>query len=92
MIAQQVGITTSDTKIVAGFDGSVNAPKGVVILNPSGSGQTVYVGGEGVDATDGFPIAEGGVFTCELVAGESLWAIAGGACNVQIIANGASLT
>ena len=79
MKASRVQVTTAVTMIVGGragdttraLAGDVAYPAAAVIRGPAG-GQTVYLGGVAVDATDGFPLAAGETVEVDLV-GEILY-------------------
>jgi hypothetical protein len=74
-VAENQEVTTTATRVVTGT-GQAGAPMGVGIKAPSSNTQTVYIGGEDVDSTDGFPLTPGDSIAVDLLAGEQLWVVA----------------
>jgi len=73
--------------IYTSTSGHSDSPQGVVILNSDAS-ITVYIGGEDVDTTDGFPIAAGASVSLDLIVGEAIWAVAAsGTPNINMLFN-----
>lgn len=75
MLARKVTVGTSDT-VVAEYGGTRLVPRTVTVSVPSG-GATVYLGGPGLTAANGFPLEPGQSITINLLA-EALHGIASG--------------
>ena len=66
--------------------GSALAPNTVIIQNPTGSGQTLYVGGDsGVTTSTGLPVVAGAQVTWDIVNDE-LWLIGSGSITARLLA------
>jgi hypothetical protein len=81
--ADKISITSTAQEIANGDYGSAAAPASVLVKNPTG-GNTVYLGGATVDATDGFPLAGGESVAMDLVA-EGLWAMCASTQDINVL-------
>lgn len=56
-------------------NGHAEAPQGIAIQNVD-STDTVYVGGEDVTTSNGYPLAPGEAISLDLIVGDEVWVIA----------------
>lgn len=84
--AAKVTITTTPTRINAPETDSVSG-QSVTLTNPPG-GATVYIGGQDVTTTDGFPLPSGGSIALELDAAEVAYAVTAGTQTVNCLWRG----
>ena len=73
--AEAVATSTSAALIFTSDNGHSEAAQDLVIRNDDGT-DTVYIGGVGVDATDGYPVGPGLTLTIPLMSGDAVYAIA----------------
>jgi hypothetical protein len=85
--AEIEALSTTAELVYTANNGSADAPQSIVIYNADAS-IVVYVGGEGVDTTDGFPLAAGASVSIDLMAGDEVWAVAAsGSPNINMLFN-----
>ena len=85
--AEIEALSTSAELVYTSSNGTADAPQGCVVYNAD-SAIVVYVGGEGVDSTDGFPLAAGASISLDLIVGDAVWAVAAScAPNINILYN-----
>lgn len=79
-----VAATAGGTLIVS-KGGTAGVPRAVLIQNPTG-GQTVYLGANGVDTTEGFPLVPGATIGWDLVDESVYGIVATGTQAVKVLA------
>lgn len=83
-VTSTVSVTTAATLLVTPTNGNVTDPVPVVIFNNDAT-NTVYLGGSGVATTNGMPILKQTGITLRLMAGDTLYGIAGATIDVRVM-------
>lgn len=80
-------VGTSATLLSAGI--SQRDPRSVLVVNPTGSGRSIFVGGSAVTTGTGLTIAEGGSIEIDLSTdSDDLYAIAAANTNIELLVVG----
>lgn len=73
VVAASITVGTAATQLSSTTDDSAFG-HGLLVKVPAG-GQTVFLGGSGVTAAAGYPLAAGESFTADLTPGDALFAV-----------------
>jgi hypothetical protein len=88
---KSVAVTVADTAtlLVTSLYGKAGSSGSVVVNNPAGAGQSVYVGGSDVTTSTGAEIVAGTSISFDLMAGEKAYGIVAATTQaVRVITSG----
>lgn len=78
-------VGTSPTLLCDGTQATGADPRSCVVVNPTGSANTVYLGGADVSSSNGISLVAGATFAIDIGPGDSLYGIAAGSTPVELL-------